>query len=157
VDGVSEPWGLDDDRVAVSATEMRTHGHLAKVRQGLTFSQAGAEKCCPSAGIDQQAGLRLPVLTVRPLHLYGDVVWTGLGVSHKVLTIDRGTNVDGMLEQQIIERRSHDIIGEGGLKWRGLKGKGIGPTALVLVTKGGPWFHQEASLAEGVVTAQAIK
>ena len=136
---------------------MGKHGHLAEARQGLTFSQAGAEKRCPPTGIDQQAGLRLPALTMWPLHLYGDVVRAGLGVLHEVLTIDRSANVRGMLEQQIVKRRSHDVIGEGGLKGGGLKGKGIAPTSLILVTKGGPWFHQEASLAEGVVTAQAIK
>ena len=136
---------------------MGKDGHLSQVRQGLALPQTGAEKRRASTGIDQQAGLHFPALTVWPVHLERHLVRSDTGALHQVLTMDRRPHVRCMLEQEIIEGGTYDIISEHRLKRGGLKGKGVAPTPLILVIESGPWFRYEAGLTQGVVTSQAIK
>jgi hypothetical protein len=94
---------------------------------------------------------------VWPMHLERYLVWINTDALHLVLTIDRGPHMGCMLQQEIIEGGAYDIIGEHGLKRRGLKSKGAAPTLLILIIESGPWFRHEAGLTQGVVTSQAIK
>jgi hypothetical protein len=91
------------------------------------------------------------------LHLHDHLICSDTGLFHRVLTIYEGPRALCVPQQQGIESSPDDVVRKGRLKRGLLEYKGVRPSPLVLIIKGGTRLDYEARLTHGVVTTQMIE